>query len=85
MRMTYQVIMESGNWGAPEGTDVRFGTKHDAAVFLDYWVCQHAAVGGSMEEVHLLAFTGKHEDVTDRYPDYKVSFGPRLGVHLERL
>jgi len=85
MRVTYQAIIDSGSWGAPEGTDVHFGTKVTAATFLDYWVHQNAAVGGSKEEVYLLAFSGKHADVNDMYPDYKVSFGPRSGVRWERL
>jgi len=85
MRVTYQAIIDSGSWGAPEATDVHHGTKGDAESLLDYWVHQNAAVGGSKEEVYLLAFSGKHEDVTDMYPDYKVSFGPRSGVRWERL
>ena len=83
--MTYRAIIESGSWGAGESTDVYYGTKGDAASLLDYCVCQNAAVGGSMEEVYLLAFSGRYEDIADMYPDYKVSFGPRSGVRWEQL
>ena len=80
MNYTYQLVSDSGSFCAPRGRDVEHGTKKDAASILDHWKDDHYRAGADPAGASLLAWKGRHDDVTDLYPDFEVKAGPRGGA-----
>jgi hypothetical protein len=79
-RYTLQLWADSGNWGNPEGSDVKHAdNKREAAELVRDWA---ETVGRYDDErqASALVWRGDLDDVTDLYPDYQVTIGPRLGV-----
>ena len=84
MRYTIQTHTESGNWAAPDGTQSLWlvTNKRDAAEHFQQWA---AEVGRYVDPAcsSALVWVGNHCDVTDLYPDWRLSLGPRGGVRWE--
>ena len=80
MRYTIQLHADSGNWACPEGTDVRHAdSKRGAADWLSDW----ADTVGRYDDpqcTSALVWIGDYEDVTDLYPDFQLTVGPRGGI-----
>jgi len=77
---TIQLISESGSFGQPDGTDVYFGSYQILKEYFGDWVQLHDRTGTGTEYARALVWKGKLEDVTDQYPDYVLTVGPRGGV-----
>lgn len=84
MKYTIQFFTESGDFSYPYGRDVkRVRGKKAVSSYAADW----------HEEVHSLSeccgetwvFVGHYTDVTDMYPDYIVSIGPRGGARWSRF
>ena len=73
----------SGNFGSPWGTDVRVTTLSGAADLLREWAKLHDALGSEPTDAHALVWIGAHDDVTDLYPDWELTVGPRGGIHRQ--
>lgn len=81
MNYTIQLHTESGSFSAPEGTDVRHcSSKKDIRWYLESW--QDDVQRYSEESCSVLVWKGRHEDVTDMYPDYEATLGVRGGFNL---
>ena len=83
--MIYTTLLasESGSFASPQGDDVTVcKNKKEVAGLLDYWKQQHDLVGSDSSQASIHVFIGKHEDVTDMYPDFIVSSGPRGGCRF---
>ena len=85
MKMTYQLVSESGSFGAPYGQDVEHGSKKDAESLLSYWVNQHDRVGSDSAMASIYAYVGHYDDVTDMCPDYEIKRGPHDGTVWGRV
>ena len=83
MIYTLQTHTTSGSWAAPDGKSslhwVR--SKKDAAGVLLDWAEEQARYDGTEQDATALVWIGRHIDVTDLYPDFELTLGPRLGVH----
>lgn len=84
MDYTVQTHADSGNWACPDGTQsLSFVTnKRDAEGVLQDW---SETVGRYDDErcASALVWVGHHDDTTDLYPDFVLTFGPRMGVRWE--
>ncbi len=81
MNYTIQLHTESGSFSSPEGTDVRHcSSKKDIRWYLESW--QDDVQRYSDEPCSVLVWKGRHEDVTDMYPDFEATLGVRGGFHL---
>ena len=85
MIYTAQTFADNGNWAAPWGTDSlhHCDNRTDVNSVLEDW---GDSVGrfDPREDAYLMVWCREHlEDVTDLYPDFKVSYGPRGGIRWE--
>jgi hypothetical protein len=84
MDYTYQKLTESGSFGNPEGTEVKYAknkaTLRDA---MYKWGRAHEQMGTTDEYAYIYVWKGALDDVTDQYPDFKVRFGPHDGIVFE--
>jgi hypothetical protein len=81
MRYTIQLHTESGCFAAPRGIDVRHCSgQADIRWHLDNWADTVSRY--SEEPVEVLVWRGTLEDVTDVYPDWIATLGPKGGMHL---
>ena len=81
MNYTIQLHTESGSFSAPEGTDVRHcNSKAEIRRILERW--EDTVRRYSDEPLSALVWKGKHNDVTDMYPDYEATLGVRGGFNL---
>jgi hypothetical protein len=81
MRYTIQLHTESGCFATPRGIDVKHCTsKADIRYHLDNWEAMARRL--SEEPVEALVWRGTLEDVTDIYPDWIATLGPRGGMNL---
>ena len=84
MNYTIQTHAESGSWATPDGTQSLWlvTSKRDAAEHFQQWA---AEVGryGDPACASALVWVGNHRDVTNLYPDWRLSLGPRGGVRWE--
>lgn len=84
MKYTLQLLADSGNWAWPQPTDVRHAnSKREVDDRLHDWI---ETVGRYDDErcASALVWCGHLNDVTDQYPDWQVTVGPRLGLRWER-
>jgi hypothetical protein len=84
MKYTVQLHADSGNWACPQPDDVRHAySKQQAADLLTDWA---ETVGRYDDErcASALVWCGHLDDVTDAYPDFELTLGPRLGVRWNR-
>lgn len=81
MRYTIQLHTESGCFATPQGDDVRHcQSKGDIRWHLDNWVDEVSRY--SEQPVEVLVWRGTLDDVTDIYPDWVATLGPKGGLHL---
>jgi hypothetical protein len=83
MKYTYQRLADSGNWAHPEPTDVRHASSLDwLRDSLEGWA---DTVGryDDPQAASLMVWCGDLEDVTDQYPDFMLTVGPRGGIRRE--
>ena len=81
MKYTIQLHTESGCFAPPQGDDVRHCTSQaDIRWHLDNWADTVSRY--SEESVEVLVWRGTLEDVTDAYPDWIATLGPKGGMHL---
>ena len=82
---TFQKVSNSGSFAAPDGRQglCRSSNKRDAGLFMGNWRASHRNVGADERDAELLVWCGRHRDVTDLYPDYRIVSGPRGGLVWE--
>lgn len=81
MKYTIQLWTESGCFSAPQGDDVRHcASKGDIRWHLDNWADTVSRY--SEEPVEVLVWRGTLDDVTDIYPDWIATLGPKGGLHI---
>lgn len=80
-RWTVQTWSESGSFGMPEGTDVQHvNSRADVEWVLTDWSEEHPRVGADEREAKAFVWKGHLPDVTDQYPDFELTIGPRFGI-----
>lgn len=85
MHCTIQLNSLSGSFASPSGTDViRCATISDARAELDDWADEHSRFGADRSDAHALVWVGHHVDITDLYPDWELTIGPRGGIRRSR-
>ena len=87
MIYTAQRMAANGNWTAPWGDESLCHCDNRAEVneSLDYWADMVGRFN-PREDAYLMVWCHKHySDVTDLYPDFKVSYGPRGGIRWESV
>ena len=86
MLYTAQTIADNGNWAAPDGTQSLYLRDNREGVnrVLETWgdCVNHY---DDRKDAYLMVWAGHHSDVTDLYPDFKVSYGPRGGIRWESV
>lgn len=81
MKYTIQLHTESGCFSAPQGDDVKHcQSKADIRWHLDNWADEVSRY--SEQRVEALVWRGTLDDVTDVYPDWVATLGPRGGMQL---
>jgi hypothetical protein len=83
-RYTIQKCADSGNWAHPEGTEVfHCRTKDWVNSLFEVWA---ETVGRFNDErdAYIMVWCGELYDITDQYPDFRVSYGLRMGIRWER-
>lgn len=84
MKYTVQCSTESWCFAAPYGTDVyTAGNLKDIRLLFDGW--REEVRQFSEEPIYLTVWKGLHLDVTDLYPDFRLSEGPRGGMIKESV
>jgi len=87
MLYTAQAFADNGTWAAPGGRESLhfFSNREEVNGGLDDW----ADIVGrydDREDAYLMVWCSEHHsDVTDEYPDFKVSYGPRGGIRWESV
>ena len=85
MIYTAQRIAANGNWNVPAGDEslCHCDNRADVNDSLDYWADMVGRLN-PREDAFLMVWAGEHHsDVTDLYPDFRVSYGPRGGIRWE--
>ena len=81
MRYTIQLHTESGCFATPQGDDVRHCTSQaDIRWHLDNWADTVSRYADA--PVEALVWRGTLDDVTDVYPDWIATLGPKGGMQL---
>ena len=83
-RYTIQKHCDSGNWTHPFPQDVfHCANKESVNSLFEDWA---DTVGQFDDErdAYFIVWCGELDDITDKYPDFKVSYGPRMGIIWER-
>jgi hypothetical protein len=85
MKLTIQTHSQSGSFAAPHGRQSlrHVWSKRDAADVLLDWADDHSRYGSDERDATALVWRGHLSDVTDQYPDFALTLGPRLGVHWD--
>ena len=85
MKLTIQTHSLSGSFAFPSGEQSlhHVSSKKDAASVLADWADEHPRIGADQLDAHCLVWVGHHEDVTDLYPDWELTLGPRLGIRWQ--
>jgi len=87
MIYTAQAFADNGNWAAPDGKGLLYhcDNRSDVNTVLEEWgdvVDQF----DNRKDSFLMVWCSEHlNDVTDLYPDFKVSYGPRGGIRWESV
>ena len=87
MIYTAQTIADNGNWAAPDGTQSLYHRDNRDGIerVLETWG-DCVAHYDNRRDAYLMVWAGEHHsDVTDLYPDFKVSYGPRGGIRWESV
>jgi hypothetical protein len=84
MYVTVQLHSLSGSFASPWGNDVEHSTMAQANDLLRDWSDEHARIGSDRTDAHALVWVGHHDDVTDLYPDWEFTLGPRGGIRRQR-
>ena len=87
MLYTAQTIANNGNWTAPDGTESLYLRDNREGVnrVLETWG-DCVAHYDDRKDAYLMVWCREHlDDVTDLYPDFKVSYGPRGGIRWESV
>jgi hypothetical protein len=83
MICTVQTNSLSGSFASPWGTDVRITDLRGAYDLLRDWADEHDRIGAEPTDAHMLVWRGAHDDVTDLYPDWELTIGPRGGIRRQ--
>ena len=87
MLYTVQAFANNGNWAAPDGTESlnHYSNRVEVNDGLKDWG-DIVARYDDREDAYLMVWCREHHsDVTDLYPDFKVSYGPRGGIRWESV
>ena len=87
MLYTVQAFANNGSWAAPDGTESlnHFSNRAEVNDGLEDWG-DIVARYDDREDAYLMVWCREHlDDVTDLYPDFKVSYGPRGGIRWETV
>lgn len=79
VKYTAQAFTESWSFANPEGTDI-YTADNLRDLYLIFTEWRDEVRRYSNEPVYLLVWKGLHLDVTDLYPDFRLSEGPRGGM-----
>lgn len=80
MTYTIQLISESGNWAHPEPTDVKYADNlSDLYSIFSDWMDTNDRFNEA-KDATALVWKGRENDVTDLYPDWQLTVGPRGGI-----
>ena len=80
MAYTIQLFSESGNWANPQGDDVKFAANLREVYDLFYdWIDTNERYNYA-QDATALVWSERLEDVTDQYPDWQLTVGPRGGI-----
>lgn len=83
MIYTVQLVSQSGSFSAPQGTDVEIvRSKKSIKACLEAWAEEHDLVGSDPQDAAAFVWWGVERDVTDLYPDYQATLGPRGGFRM---
>lgn len=82
MRYTVQTHSNSGSFASPDGKRslYRVNSKREAADILLDWADEHPRIGSDERDAYAMVWIGHFYDVTDCYPDFELTLGPKLGV-----
>ena len=89
MLYTAQRMAANSNWAAPAGDSgeslYHCNNRSDVNESLEEWG-DMVALYDNREDAYLMVWCREHlEDVTDLYPDFRVSYGPRGGIRWETV
>jgi len=85
MIYTAQAFANNGNWTAPDGKGFLYhcDNRSDVNTVLEEWGDVVDQLD-DRKDAYLMVWCREHlNDVTDLYPDFKISYGPRGGIHWE--
>jgi hypothetical protein len=83
MNYTIQTHSNSGSFASPDGAQSLHYARNrqDAESVLIDWANDHPRMGADEHDATCLVWRGCYDDVSDLYPDWELTLGPRLGVH----
>lgn len=80
--MAYTIQVFVAGYGHPDGRDVVYvNNLRDAKFHLSAYHEEAEQVGAGYEPSTAYLWKGEHKDVTDMYPDFVLTMGPRGGIH----
>jgi hypothetical protein len=84
VRYTTQRHADSGNWAHPDGRQslAPCANRSEVCDILRDWADEVGRLNDE-RDAYLYVWRGRLSDVTDQYPDFRVSIGPRGGLHWE--
>ena len=89
MIYTAQRMAANGNWAAPAGDDreslYHCDNRADVNDSLEEWGDMVNRFDDRNDAYLMVWCREHHSDVTDLYPDFKVSYGPRGGIRWESV
>lgn len=86
MKLTVQTHADSGNWANPDGTqDLSLVDSLSAAKDVLWDWAEEVDRYDSPQDAYAYVWCGHHDDVTDLYPDWKLTVGPRGGIRREAV
>lgn len=81
---TVQLHSLSGSFASPWGDDVKHATSRaHVRELVEDWADEHPRIGADRVDAHALVWKGRLDDVTDAYPDWELTVGPRGGMHWQ--
>ena len=87
MIYTVQAFANNGNRAAPDGTESlnHYSNRAEVNDGLENWGDIVARYDDRSDAYLMVWCREHHSDVTDLYPDFKVSYGPRGGIRWESV
>jgi len=87
MIYTAQAFANNGNWAAPWGVDSlhHCANRSEVNTVLEDWGDEVNRYDNRVDAYLMVWCSKHHSDVTDLYPDFRVSYGPRGGIRWESV